>query len=131
MSELEFNMIDYIAGEIATERWHQDEKFGDQSHLPDGTGLDAIDCQLRIIFQNRCDTATEAGTLTWADILREEVYEAFAESDPEKLDAELLQVASVCVAWIQALRTRSGKTLKRDVLTKIEIPYIGRGGESL
>jgi hypothetical protein len=39
-------------------------------------------------------------------VLNEEVAEAFAESDPAKLRAELLQVAAVCAAWIYDIDTR-------------------------
>lgn len=31
----------------------------------------------------------------------EEVYEALAESDENKLTEELIQVAAVCVAWVE------------------------------
>jgi hypothetical protein len=36
----------------------------------------------------------------------EEVREAMAESDPAKLRVELVQVAAVSVAWIEALDRR-------------------------
>jgi hypothetical protein len=42
-------------------------------------------------------------TLTWADILEEEIAEALAESDPVKLRAELVQSGAVIVAWIEAI----------------------------
>lgn len=43
------------------------------------------------------------GTVTWWQILREEVFEASAEDDTEKLRAELIQVAAVAVKMIDAL----------------------------
>ena len=42
-----------------------------------------------------------------ADILAEEVAEVYAESDPDRLRAELIQVAAVCVQWIEAIDGRS------------------------
>lgn len=102
-----------ICADIAAERWRQDEKWGEQNH-PDGTGPDAISIQLRETFRAMCDLEHGSGNGTWMSILREEAYEAFAESDLEKLDAELVQVAAVCVAWIEAIRRRSGKTLLRE-----------------
>lgn len=54
------------------------------------------------------------GCVHWRLILEERVAEAFAEPDPEKLEAELVQVAAVCVAWIEGLRRR----------TEVVEPYI-------
>jgi hypothetical protein len=42
-------------------------------------------------------------------VLDEEVWEAFAESDPAKLRAELVQVAAVAFRWIEALDARKGE----------------------
>ena len=153
----EVKMIDFIAGEIANERWRQDEKWGEQNH-PNGTGPEEW-ARFRDVYRASCDQAHRAGKGTWLQILREEVYEAFAESDPELLEAELLQVAAVAVAWIEALRRSSGKTLnsngypnwarpapdridpllhEQDVIRRESWhddpernPFIGMGGESL
>lgn len=51
------------------------------------------------------------GTLTWWHILREEVFEAAAESDPDKLRAELVQVAAVAVKAIVTLEHRLSEGL--------------------
>jgi hypothetical protein len=53
------------------------------------------------------DAAAEAGVVTWRDILHEEVCEAFAETDPEALRAELVQVAAVAVKWVEAIDRRA------------------------
>ena len=45
----------------------------------------------------------QIGQCTWLHILREEVFEAFAEDDPAKLRAELIQVAAVAVQWVEAI----------------------------
>ncbi len=38
----------------------------------------------------------------------EEHHEAMAETDPEKLERELIQVAAVCVAQVECIRRRRG-----------------------
>ena len=90
---------------IDDERDAQVEKFGEQHH-PDGTN--DVDFALQSAhFRMECEAATEHGFLTWRHILREEVYEAFAETDPEKLKTELIQVAAVAAAWIQDINGRT------------------------
>ena len=89
-----------VLPEIDEERKRQDTRWGEQNH-PDGTGpgyrIQAIEAH------RRCDRAARLGLVTYRDILEEEVYEAFAETDAEELRAELVQVAAVAVAWIEKL----------------------------
>jgi len=107
-----------ILGEIARERMAQRVKHGDQSHLPDGTGprtrvLEPVNevsdaaVLLARWAKDATDTAAKNGTVTFTDILLEEVFEALAESDPARLRAELIQVAAVTVQWIEALDARA------------------------
>jgi len=91
--------MDNIDRDIRQERIAQEEKFPDQ-HLCDGTG--------KGLWRNKANTQKilndaygKAGSLTWQHVLEEEVLEAFAEKDPKLLRAELVQVAAVCVRWIQ------------------------------
>ena len=97
-------LTDLVLGQVGTERAAQDAKWGPQNH-PDGTGgrdaRDACDAARML-----CDLRHREGRGTWSDILREEVCEAFAESDPRKLRAELVQVAAVAVAWVEAIDRR-------------------------
>lgn len=93
-----------VLGEIRRERDRQDEKWGKHNH-PDGTGL---------VFKSERDAWTAVndvrsvlGSTTWAPILLEEVFEALAETSPAALRRELVQVASVAVAWIEAIDRRS------------------------
>jgi hypothetical protein len=92
-----------VLSEVDRERQRQDEKWGEQNH-PDGTGShfreDADD------MRRVCEWEANHGELAWRHILREEVYEALAESDPAKLRAELIQVAAVAVNWIEAIDRR-------------------------
>ncbi|MGJ6965918.1 hypothetical protein ACSDR0_28815 [Streptosporangium sp. G11] len=93
-----------VLADVAAERVAQDERFGMQV-LPDGTGAGHRMAE-SVLARRETETAAEGGTLTWRHILMEEVLEAFAESDPERLRAELIQVAAVAVKWSQALDRR-------------------------
>lgn len=50
----------------------------------------------------------EEGTLTYADILMEEVIEALEETDPGKIVEELIQVAAVAIAAADSIQ-RNGR----------------------
>ena len=93
-----------VLGEIFVERERQDRKWGEQNH-PDGTGEypETIDTD---VAKMACQDAADGRYLTWVHILREEVAEAFAETRPDRLRAELLQVAAVAIAWIEAIDRR-------------------------
>lgn len=95
---------------IARERERQKKKFPDETQLglPDGTG----EKYRWVANKSRaaCDEAAAAGSLEWRHILAEEFGEAMAESDPALLRKELIEVAAVCVKWIEALDRRSAKT---------------------
>ena len=99
--------------EVLHERRAQD-KWGEQNH-PDGTGADVREPVQGYPFTNGMladaarlytDQAAEYGRLTYADILREEFREALAEANPGRLRAELVQVAAVAVAWVEAIDRR-------------------------
>jgi hypothetical protein len=93
--------------DIEAERARQLTKWGDQRH-PDGTNLE--NDGWRDHAQSQCQRAAAEGRITWAHILQEEFVEALAEVEPDKLRAELIQVAAVCAAWI-------GDIDRRDVTT--------------
>jgi len=107
------------APEVARERARQDVKWGEQNH-PDGTGPDVtplsivgngnVAAEIARFATRETDDHAEAGTVTWLDILREEYHEAIAESDPEKLHRELIQVAAVAQQWAEAIVRRGGKS---------------------
>lgn len=46
---------------------------------------------------------------TWMHLIREEVAEAFAETDPTRLREELLQVAALCVSWIEKIDAKEAQ----------------------
>jgi hypothetical protein len=109
-------ITDRVLSEILAERITQDDKWGEQNH-PDLSGDATSQCDAREMFNQWADNyrAINAGTydprdldhsLDWTGILLEEVYEAVAEANPAKLRTELVQVAAVAVAWIEAIDRR-------------------------
>lgn len=94
-----------VLDEVWQERQRQERKFGVQTH-PDGTLL-AHSHKRADAARSICDLATMLGKVTWAHILTEEYFEALDESDPEKLRAELLQVAAVAVNWVEDIDRRA------------------------
>lgn len=97
--------------DIHKERTTQNCKWGEQNH-PDGTGPDVRLFDLEVlptygtcarIGRNHADELAADGRSLWAPILLEEVFEALAEHDPARLRAELVQVAAVATAWVEAL----------------------------
>lgn len=118
-----------VAAEVAAARERQNAKWGEQNH-PDGTGphtqplyaatatgiADDDEAHLiRDMLRGRTDWRFSGGiehfTIdrpgTWTDILLEEVFEALAEDDPERLKVELIQVAAVAEQWAAALIRRA------------------------
>lgn len=105
-----------VLDEVQWERDTQDLKWGEQNHA-NGTGPgvlllgEVVMWRQYVLTMNKLATAQQAatdrntddGTLTYADILLEEVFEAVAEDDPEKLREELVQVAAVAVAWVEKI----------------------------
>jgi hypothetical protein len=113
-----------VLGEVADERERQDMKWGQQNHpdrffigrddAEDGEHL--YDYEFRACLWRRRNEARVAErnsegaapdrNAAWDGVLLEEVYEALAESDPARLRAELIQVAAVAVAWVEAIDRR-------------------------
>ncbi|MFI5782636.1 hypothetical protein [Nocardia sp. NPDC051570] len=126
-----------IVDEVLAERARQDARWGQQDH-PDGTGtawendwcgglggqspggaLGYAD-----LMRACCQAAADAGQVTFRHILLEEVAEAFAETAPLRLRAELLQVAAVAVEWIGAIDRRiqaAGTAVSQPIVT-VELP---------
>jgi hypothetical protein len=93
-----------VLGDIVTERERQDAKWGEQNPL-DGTGSGFLRLAVQPTRES-CERAFGLGVGTWRHILDEELAEAFAEEDPQALRAELIQVAAVAVAWVEAIDRR-------------------------
>ena len=101
-----------ILGEVLAERHRQFDLHGEQSHLPDGTGprtsygMIAYAEQHVLAARARVRRGSLSGQLTFAEILAEEVAEARAEVEAPRLRTELIQVAAVCVQWVEAIDRR-------------------------
>lgn len=112
-----------VLAEVYAERASQNAKWGEQNHAD----LDMIlmkrqgGCTPQRMAEHygipsdtrarsQCDRAFDLGQGTWAHILIEEVAEAIGTNgDRVALRAELVQVAAVAVAWIEAIdRRRTG-----------------------
>jgi len=105
-----------VLEEVKEHRAEQFARYGTNDDLEDGTGpfsewtspLTAYDArtiedQFRRGYE-RHERAT--GAPTWMHLVREEVAEAFQEAATGRLRAELLQVAALCVSWIETLDGR-------------------------
>ena len=107
---IEMGLTNAVLQEVAEEREAQHAKWGEQNP-PDGTGKPG-DIDMANIAREACRVKFEQGEGTWSAILDEEFFEAMAESDPLLLRDELLQVAAVAVAWIEAIDRRGDLELK-------------------
>lgn len=97
--------VDAVLGHVWLERAKQDTRWGEQNHRDGSGGL--LDQNAAYVVRMRNDERVAAGdSVTWTDILREEVYEAFAEPDSQRLRNELIQVAAVACAWVEAIDRR-------------------------
>lgn len=92
--------IEIALSDVWEERERQDKKWGQQDH-PDGTGRPGSK-ELADYYRKVCSANSEGGD-NWQDILTEEVFEAFAETEKAKLRNELVQVAAVATAWIEKI----------------------------
>ncbi|MBK7823587.1 MAG: hypothetical protein IPJ61_21610 [Tessaracoccus sp.] len=102
-----------VLREVMDERVRQHDKWGEQNHK-DGTGpllvwADRAAGAAVHAFRNRCEYRFRMGNGTWSDIALEEIAEALAEEDPALLRAELIQVAAVAVAWVEAIDRRADR----------------------
>lgn len=98
-------VLGIILEEVEQECQRQVSIWGIQ-RLPDGTGGTAAR-QIADQVRRRCQQAAAAGQVTWKHILSEEIAEAYAEVDDERLREELIQVAAVCASWVRDLDLRA------------------------
>lgn len=104
---------------VLEERRRQFARYGSNADLEDGTGpltrwlmpltnasALEVETMLRVDYE---DYEEETGKPTWVHLIREEVAEAFKESDDARLEEELTQVAALAVSWIEKIRERNRK----------------------
>lgn len=106
----EFNVGPFIADaksttlavlqEVMEERGRQDSKWGEQNH-PDGTNAQRYAWDASVA-KEVCRAKADAGTVTWVDVLDEEIFEAYEQEDWTLIREELLQAAAVLVAWVES-----------------------------
>lgn len=89
---------------IRKERRRQDQLHGFVD-LPDGTGGEHAERRAELA-KAWGDRLEREGTLTMADVLLEEVFELLAETDPQRLREEAVQVAAVAAKWVQLIDHR-------------------------
>lgn len=106
-----------VLSAVLEERKRQVATYGHNDDLEDGTGPEArwlgsftgrpaheIEVLLRRDYE---DFEEETGAPTWLHLVREELAEAFMEpSGSARLEEELIQVAALCVSWVESLRER-------------------------
>lgn len=103
--------------DVFSERKRQVARYGTNDDIEDGTGPEtrwaapvstksARELE-RVFREDYEDYEEEAGNPTWVHLVREELAEAFAEpAGSERLEEELIQVAALCVSWVERLRAR-------------------------
>ena len=116
------NTVDVLM-EVFAERQRQEARYGDANRkTQSGTGpgtrwllpytFDSaaqIQQQLRYDYE---DYEAEGNPVTWAHLVREELAEAFElEPDDPNLPVELIQVAALCVSWVERLVAKSPDTI--------------------
>jgi hypothetical protein len=106
---------------VFEERRAQVTRYGHNAGLEDGTGPDTRWIPLngkktadataieKVFREEYLDYEAEHGEPTWMHLVREEVAEAFKEDDPTRLEEELVQIAALCVSWIEKLRARQAE----------------------
>lgn len=103
----EAQKIQDLLSEVAQERYAQIEKWGQQDHPSIYSGADRRKYEATADHWKQINAArVELDLLTWDGILLEEVFEALAESDDLLRREELVQVAAVALAEIEAIDRR-------------------------
>lgn len=124
--------MERVLADIRAERRRQIEQYGSNDDLLDGTGPRA---QWLMPFKSADAVTIEAGFRreyghhlqpTWVRLVREEIAEAFLEDDPERLRAELVQVAALCVSWCEKLDARKSPPSPAE-----EASGLGGGGSGM
>lgn len=107
-----------VLDDVQEERLRQDAKWGEQNHpdlsssakgLAPEVVLDAWGILTPASYRRAYEMEVEDGETNWATILLEEaaeVVEQAALGDRTRTREELVQLAAVCVAWIEAIDRR-------------------------
>lgn len=92
---------------VFDERQRQIKKWGVQNHR-DGTGSGLLDTRNANDARRECDRMHyEMHDVSWLHILQEEFLETAETETVDDLKKELVQLAAVAVAWVEAINRRS------------------------
>lgn len=107
-----------VLAKVFVERVAQEAQYGHVNHLlRSGTGPetrwllpytpDSAEQIQKALREDYEDWEVEEGLPTWVHLVREELCEAFElpEGDP-RLVTELVQVAALCVSWVERLMAK-------------------------
>lgn len=117
---------DAVWAAVLTERARQEALWGEQNHPSQGGGLRPADWHEQYALNAAKWKSINAervhyGQLGWDGILLEEIYEALAEADPEKLRIELVQSMAVILNWLECVERRAAQP-HASAATKEESP---------
>lgn len=87
---------------VLEERANQITTWGDQKDIPFGTGDETAKLEATA-FKAHCSWLKEQKVLTLRAILTEEMMEVFAEEPGPEMEAELIQVMAVCLAFLERI----------------------------
>lgn len=106
-----------VLSDVQAERAKQFAVYGTNEDLEDGTGAmvrwlhpvwDGMAVSAETLFRMDYEGYLMVrGKPTWMHLVREEVAEVFIEDDPARLRTELVQVAALCVSWVEKLDARA------------------------
>lgn len=88
---------------ILIERHRQDAKWGEQNHPSLHWALDYGYIPSETRARGECESAFELGYGSWTHIAFEEFCEAVHAPDEAHRREELVQLAAVCLAWIECI----------------------------
>ena len=107
---------DRVLARLREHRAYQYARYGSNADTENGTGPDVhwfpdsplVASDIEELVKHDWDYSPTAprSDMTWMRLVREEVAEAFAVSDPASLQTELLDVAALCVSWLETLEAR-------------------------
>lgn len=97
--------VNETVDEIKYELLRQNNLWGEQNHpsVPKH-GEPAHGIPAERVAKIQCELARNAGRMTWAHILVEEVAEACSAPTPKLMIEELIQVAAVAISWVDSIQ---------------------------
>jgi hypothetical protein len=111
VTQQDIDTLNDIASEMMDERVAQIERWGQQDHPSSYSDIEVHQAKKAADYWKAVnDRRVDEGNLTWDGILLEEVFEALAESDDTLRREELVQVAAVAAAEIEAIDRRASES---------------------